>query len=75
MTTINCVYCEKPMDTKKETVLVTVKWLYNELLKLNDIKANKNPPRVIGICTHCWESIFKKKLNLKDWYWTYNREI
>ena len=75
MTIINCIHCDKPVDTKKEKLVMTVNWMYKDLLKLNNIQSDKNPSKVIGICPVCWDNILKKKIDVKDWYWTYNQSI
>ena len=75
MTAISCFNCEKTVDTKKEKLIMTISWLYKDLLKQNSLNSDKNPPRVLGICSNCWKNVFKKKLDLKDWYWEYNQSI
>ena len=54
---------------------MTVNWMYKDLLKLNNIQSDKNPSKVIGICPVCWDNVLKKKIDVKDWYWTYNQSI
>ncbi len=75
MTVISCFHCERPVDTKKETLTMTISWLYDDLCKENNIVDNKHPPRVLGLCSKCWNNVFKNKPNLKDWYWEYNKNI
>jgi len=56
-------------------MFMTVSWMYKNLLKQNDLKSDKNPPDVVGVCSDCWNNIFNKKLDLKDWYWEYNKNV
>jgi hypothetical protein len=72
---ISCALCDKQMDTKKEPVKVTVKWVLQELLKMNDIKEEKEFPRVVKICTNCWENTLVKKPDKEDLSWEFNKEI
>ena len=75
MTVISCFNCKKSIDTKKEKMFMTVSWLYKDLLKQNDMKSDKEPGEVVGICLDCWDNVFKKKLDLKEWYWEYNKVV
>ena len=75
MTVISCFNCGKHVDTTKEKMFMTVSWMYKNLLKQNDLKSDKNPPDVVGVCSDCWNNIFNKKLDLKDWYWEYNKNV
>ena len=54
---------------------MTVSWLYKDLLKQNNLKSDKEPGEVVGICSNCWDNSFKKKLDLKEWYWEYNKDV
>ena len=63
------------MDTKKESVKVTVEWVLRELLKMNDIKDDKEFPRVVKICVKCWENTLVKKPDKEDLSWEFNKEI
>ena len=63
------------MDTKKESVKVTVEWVLQELLKMNDIKDDKEFPRVVKICVNCWDNTLVKKSDKEDLSWEFNKEI
>ena len=54
---------------------MTVSWLYKDLLKQNNLKSDKEPGEVVGTCSNCWDKAFKKKLDLKEWYWEYNKAV
>lgn len=71
---LSCNLCNNQMDTKKEKVFVTVEWIMEELLKLNDIQ-HSDFRRVVNICNDCWENKLKKKPDKKDYFWTVNQEI
>lgn len=75
MTVIPCFLCEKPVDTKKDKLMVTVSWVYEDLLKLNDLKSDKSAPRVVSVCSNCWDNKLKKKPDLKDKYWVHHKEV
>ena len=72
---ITCTLCEKEVDTKNEEVFMTVKWCFEEMLKLNDIKIDKDIERVISVCSDCWTKKLKEKPSVKDYYWIYSKEI
>lgn len=72
---LTCSLCERDVDTKKEDVFMTVKWCFEELLKLNKINIDKDLSRVVGSCSDCWANKLKKKLSSKNYYWIYNKEI
>ena len=72
---ISCILCDKQMDTKNEDVIVTVSWVYSELIKRNNIQSNKSLPRVIKICKSCWENIIKDKPQGSNYYWLFSKVI
>ena len=72
---ISCALCNKQMDTRKESVRVTVEWVLKELRELNNIKDDKEFPRVVKICTNCWENTLVKKTDKDDLSWEFNKEI
>ena len=71
---LSCVLCNNQMDSKKEKVIVTVKWIMEELLKLNDIK-HTGFQRVVNICNDCWENKLKKKPDKEDYFWTFSKKM
>ena len=75
MTDISCFNCGKTVDTTKDKMFMTVSWLYKDLVKKNGLKLDKDPGEVVGICSSCWDNSFKKKLDLEDWYWEYNKNV
>lgn len=72
---VTCSLCEKEVDTTKEDVFMTVKWCFEELLKANEMEANRDLGRVISVCSDCWIKKLEKKLTIEDYYWVYNKEV
>lgn len=72
---ISCIYCNASKDTRKETVYVTVEWIYKRLLEMNNLEPKGAVPRVVKICSNCWDNVFKKKVEDTNYYWTFNKEI
>ena len=50
---IACVLCNTRMETTKEDVYVTVRWMLKEILQLNQETANE-VPRICRLCATCW---------------------
>ncbi len=72
---VSCTLCEKEIETRNEEFYMTVRWCFEEMLKLNDIKVDKNLERLVGVCSDCWTNRLKRKLSIDDYYWLYNREV
>jgi hypothetical protein len=72
---ISCILCDRQIDTKNEDVIVTVNWVYSELIKRNNIQLSKNLPRVVKICKICWENIIKDKPQGNNYYWLFSKAI
>ena len=63
------------MDTKKEKIKVTVEWVLKDLLRLNEIHDDTIFPRVVKLCSNCWENKLVKKPEKKDLSWEFNKAI
>jgi hypothetical protein len=50
-------------------------WIYQDLLNANGLQSDKTLSKIVGICSACWNNVFKKKLTVEDWYWEYNKTI
>ena len=72
---VQCAVCGKSFDTRKEEITVTTDWILEEAVKLNSVKHPGSFPRVAMVCSHCWNSILKKKPGDESCYWVYNSEI
>ena len=72
---ISCTICDRQVDTRNEDVTVTVSWVFENLLKNNNIKLDKRAPRVVKICKKCWENTLKNKPEGKDYSWSFNKTI
>jgi len=72
---VSCVLCERQIDTKNEEVAVTVSWVLNDLVKRNNVKFEKNAPRVVKICKKCWDNVLKNKPEGSDYYWFFNKGV
>lgn len=72
---VPCTLCDKQMDTKNEEAIVTVGWVYSDLLKRNNIKSNKSIPRVVKLCKKCWEEALKDKPQEDNYHWSFNKTI
>jgi len=72
---VNCILCEREVETKNEDVFMTVRWCFVEMLKLNDIKVDRDVGRVVEICSKCWTDKLKNKPSMQDYWWVYNKEI
>ena len=75
MMNIQCTICGRQIESKNEDVCVTVNWVANDLVKKNNVKLNKNLPRVVKICKNCWNNTFKDKPQGSDYYWFFDKTI
>jgi hypothetical protein len=53
---VTCNLCDKEVETKEDDLYMTVKWCFDEILKLNDVEVDKDLSRVISICSNCWSN-------------------
>jgi len=72
---VPCTLCDKEINTKKDNIYMTVRWRFKEMLDINKISLAHELPRVVGICSKCWSSKLKKKLDIDDYYWQYSKEV
>jgi hypothetical protein len=72
---VACTLCDKEVETKENDLYMTVRWCFDEMVKLNDLKVDKDLGRVIGVCADCWSNKLKKKLSVDDYYWMYDKEV
>jgi len=72
---VSCIFCDRQIETKNEDVVVTVDWIYKELIGKNNLQTNKNISRIVKICTKCWENSIKDKPKGNDYYWLFNKSI
>ncbi len=72
---VSCAICDRQVDTRKEDINVTVSWVFEDLLKKNNVKYDKKAPRVVKICNDCWNNKLKSKPEGKDFYWSFNKGI
>lgn len=75
MMIVPCVLCERQIDTRNEEVIVNVSWIFNDILKKNNVQLNKNIPRLVKICKKCWTTTLKDKPQGNDYYWIFNKTI
>lgn len=70
-----CFICEGEVDTRKSRVYAAVRWYFKEALEMNDIKIDREIPRVVHVCFKCWKRSLKKKPNAENWYWPFSKKI
>jgi len=61
------------MNTKKDNVIVTVNWIYNDLVKRKKISQNKTIVRIVKLCESCGMTVFKDEPKEKNFFWTFNK--
>jgi hypothetical protein len=72
---VSCTLCDQEVETKNDDFYMTMKWCFEEMIKLNEIQLEKDLRRVVGVCSQCWTEKLKNKLSIDDYYWLYNKEI
>ncbi len=72
---VSCILCNKEMETRDEDVIVTVSWILSDILRKNNLQCNRNIPRVVKLCTGCWESLKDKPSQDSSTYWLFNKTI
>ena len=72
---VTCNLCDKEVETKEEDLYMTVKWCFDEILKLNDVEVDKDLSRVISVCSDCWFNKLKNKISADNYYWMYDKEV
>ena len=72
---VSCVLCDREMETRDEDVIVTVSWVFSDVIKRNNVQCSKNVPRVVKLCKECWESLKDKPPQESNSYWTFNKTL
>lgn len=68
---VSCILCDGQTDTTNDEVIVTVNWVFSDIIKKNNLQFAKALPRVVKICKKCWNSL-KVKPKGNDYFWIFN---
>ena len=71
---VACVLCNGEIETIDDDVVVTVSWVFQEIIQKNNLQLDQPLPRVVKICKKCWDSI-ENKPDSNDYYWLFNKSL